>query len=188
MMHLKILDMIIEEKYLKMEHHQNYGQIHYNDLDDDTDRFTSSRESIVADDPKFNELLTVLKDGVISKVLNDWDIWRRKHRKEGDSENPSISKKERKAEELYNAVSEEYSIPGDSKTKKKVDAWVADLGNDARFNFASYAECFISENLVRRFIVDKKAALTTEADAEFKKWKQTTKNFSWKGQKPLKSI
>ena len=35
-----------------------YGQIHCDDLDDDLDRFTSSRESIVADDPKFGRLLS----------------------------------------------------------------------------------------------------------------------------------
>ncbi len=158
-----------------------YGQIHYNDLDDNTDRFTSSRESIVANDPKFNELLTVLKEEVISKVLNDWDIWRRKHRKEGDSENPSISKKERKAEELYNAVSEEYSIPENSETKKKVDARVTDLGDDARFNFASYAECFISENLVRRFIEVNKIPLSKEADGVFTTWQEKEKNNKNKG-------
>jgi|AntAceMinimDraft_16_1070373.scaffolds.fasta_scaffold05876_4 hypothetical protein len=158
-----------------------YGQIHCNDFDDEIDRFTSSRESIVADDPKFSQLLNVLKDKVISKVLSDWDIWRRKHRKEGDSENLSISKKERKAEELYNVVSEEYSIPKDSTTKKKVDAWVDDLGDDAKFNFASYAECFISENLVRRFIVDKDTPLTKEADTEFNKWQQKEEDNKNKG-------
>jgi len=158
-----------------------YGQIHYNDLDDEMDRFTSSRESIVADDPKFNKLLVVLKEEVMSRVLNDWDIWRRKHRKEGDSENLSISKKERKAEELYNAVSEEYSIPADKTTKKKVDTWVAELGDDARFIFASYAECFISENLVRRFIEDNKIALTKEAKEEFNKWKQREQDNKNKG-------
>jgi hypothetical protein len=147
-----------------------YGQIHYNDLDDEIDRFTSSRESIVADDTKFKRLLDVLKEKVINNVLNDWDQWRRKHRKEGDSENPSISKKERKAEELYNAVSEEYSLPEDKTTKKKVDVWVAELGDDARFNFASYAECFISENLIRRFIQDKKIQLSQEANTEIDKW------------------
>ena len=36
-----------------------YGQIHYNDLDDETDRFTSSREGVVSDDPKYKELLSV---------------------------------------------------------------------------------------------------------------------------------
>lgn len=34
-----------------------YGQIHYNDLDDENDRFTSSREGVVSDDPKFLNLL-----------------------------------------------------------------------------------------------------------------------------------
>lgn len=149
-----------------------YGQIHCDDLDDDIDRFTSSRESVVADDPKFKKLLHLLKDKVISKVLNDWDAWRRKHRKEGDSENPSISKKERKAEELYNAVSEEYSMPEDKASKEKVDAWVSDLGDDARFNFTSYAECFISENLIRIFVEDKTIPLSKEAKEEIKKWKQ----------------
>ncbi len=147
-----------------------YGQIHCNDLDDEVDRFTSSRESIVADDPKFTQLLNILKEKVINQVMTDWDAWRRKHRKEGDAENPSISKKERKAEELYNVISEEYSIPQDSATYKKVNAWVNDLGNDARFNFASYAECFISENLVRRYIVDKKIELSQEAQNEFTTW------------------
>jgi hypothetical protein len=32
-----------------------YGQVHFNDLDDDEDRFTTSRESIVADDPKYKK-------------------------------------------------------------------------------------------------------------------------------------
>ena len=34
-----------------------YGQIHFNELDDSEDRFTSSREGIVADDPKYQEFL-----------------------------------------------------------------------------------------------------------------------------------
>jgi Histidine kinase-, DNA gyrase B-, and HSP90-like ATPase len=149
-----------------------YGQIHCDNLDDDIDRFTSSRESIVADDPMFNELIDLLRDKVLKKVLNNWDDWRRKHRKEGDSENLIISKKDRKAEELYNAVSDEYSMPEDKESKEKIDSWVADLGEDARFNFTSYAECFISENLVRRFIEDERIPLSKEANDEIKKWKK----------------
>jgi hypothetical protein len=158
-----------------------YGQIHYNDLDDEMDRFTSSRESMVADDPKFKKLLDVLKEKIINRVLNDWDAWRRNHRKDGDSENSSISKKERKAEELYNAVSEEFSIPEDKTTKKKVDTWVADLSNDATFNFTSYAECFISENLVRKIIENKKIPLSKEAEKEFTTWQEKEKNNKNKG-------
>lgn len=146
-----------------------YGQVHFNDLDDVVDRFTSSRESIVADDPKYKELLDSLKDKIISKILSDWDAWRRKHRKDGDSENTSISTKERKAEELYNAVSEEYILPKDSENRKKVGGWVNDLGGDAKYNFASYAECFISENLIRKYIQEKKVPLSKEAKEEISK-------------------
>ena len=37
--------------------------------------------------------------------------------------------------------------------------WVSELSSDATFNFESYAECFISENLVRKYIKEKRIAL-----------------------------
>jgi len=148
-----------------------YGQIHCDFLEDDIDRFTSNRESIVADDPKFREIITLLRDEVLNKVLNDWDVWRRKHRKDGDSENKTITKKERKAEELYNTVAAEYSFPDEKDSNLKLEKWVANLSEDAVFNFASYAECFISENLIRTFIEDQRISLSNEAKKEITKWK-----------------
>jgi len=158
-----------------------YGQVHFDDLDDDEDRFTTSRESIVADDPKYKEFLDTLRKEVISKILSDWDIWRRKHKYDGDPENASISKKERKAEELYNAVSEEYILPKDSENRKKVNGWVDDLGADAKYNFASYAECFISENLIRKYIQEKKVPLTKEAKEEISRWQKRETDSKDKG-------
>lgn len=158
-----------------------YGQVHFNDLDDDLDRFTSSREGIVADDPKFRHFLGILKDKVINIILNDWDSWRRKHRKDGDSDNTSIPKKERKAEELYNAVSDEYSLPDDKPNKKKIETWIADLSDDAKYNFSSYAECFISENLIRRYIQENKTPLSDEANSEVYKWQQRERDSKNKG-------
>jgi hypothetical protein len=152
-----------------------YGQIHYDGLDDKVDRFTSSRESIVADDPKYKKFLDSLRDKIMSKVLSDWDVWRRKHRENGDAENTSISPKERKAEELYNAVSDEYVLPADSKHKKRVEEWVGDLGGDAAYNFASYAECFISENLVRKYIQAKSISLSSEAKRDIDEMKKREK-------------
>lgn len=149
-----------------------YGQIHCDGLDDKVDRFTSSRESIVADDPKFAEVINALRTRVLNEVLDDWDKWRRKHRKQGDSENMSITKKERKSEELYNVVAEEYTIPRDKKAAAAIDTWVCDLAEDARFNFGSYAECFISENLVRRFVTETKVPLSKEAKAAIAKYQQ----------------
>jgi hypothetical protein len=158
-----------------------YGQIHCDGLDDDVDRFTSSRESIVADDLEFGKLVELLKTQILNEVLNDWDKWRRKHRKEGDVENPSISKKERKAEELYNVVAEEYVVQGDDKAAKRIDSWVSDLGEDAKFNFGSYAECFISENLVRRFIGEAGIPLSDKAKARISELQRNERDSKKRG-------
>lgn len=154
-----------------------YGQIHFDTLDDEDDRFTTSREGVVADDPKFKEFLEIVRGKIISTVLEDWDEWRRKHRKSGDPDNPTITPKERKAEELYNVVSEEYALPKESKNRKKVDDWVDALHADACFNFTSYADCFISENLVRRYIEEKSISLPTDVQTAVTNFKaQETRN------------
>lgn len=142
-----------------------YGQIHFDALDDSEDRFTSSRESVVENDPLFNELLESLRDKVMKVVLTDWDTWRIKHRHDGDSENPRISKKARKSGELFNAVAKDYSVPKVDRTSEsaKVASWVRSLADDATFNFESYAECFVAENLIRMYIQDKSIPLSDEA-------------------------
>lgn len=155
-----------------------YGQIHYDELDSTVDRFTSSREGVVANDPKFIELLENLKI-LLTRILEDWDEWRIKIKKDGDSENKRINRKERKSRELYNVISEEYSPPEGSANKSKIDKWVDELSNDAQFNFSSYGECFISENLIRKYIEDKKIPLSPNAQEEISKWKSkesTNKN------------
>lgn len=149
-----------------------YGQIHFNDLDDEKDRFATGREGIVADDPKYKEFLNRLRK-IISEILVDWDVWRRKHRTDGDPENETISKKQRASIGLYNAVSKDYDIPGDSENKKVVDGWVDELGGDAAFNIESYAECFISENLVRKYIKETSIPLSLEAKKTSDVWKKT---------------
>lgn len=148
-----------------------YGQIHFNELDDEKDRFATSREGIVANDSKYEKFLNSMRK-IISEILEDWDDWRIKHRQDGDSENKKRSRKERASLGLYNAVSEEYEIPEDSKNRKKVDGWVNDLSDDAKYNFESYAECFISENLIRKYIQEKKIPLTPEAKKEANQWKR----------------
>lgn len=147
-----------------------YGQIHFNGLDDKSDRFTSSREGIVADDPKYQAFLGKLRKTLLM-IVEDWDVWRRKHREDGDPENENISKSERASIGLYNAVAKGYEPPKGSKVAAKVDDWVNELSSDAAFNFESYAECFISENLVREYIKEKRIPLSNEAKAEAVKWK-----------------
>ncbi|MDP2208176.1 MAG: ATP-binding protein [Bacteroidota bacterium] len=150
-----------------------YGQIHFDELDDNTkDRFTSNREGVIADDSKYQGFLKILSDEVLNIIIDDWDKWRRKHRKPGDADNPSISLKDRKSEELFDVVSEEYSPPRGSANKTKVDGWVNGLTDDAKYNFGSYAECFISENLIRKYIEEKKIPLSKEAKEARDKWKK----------------
>lgn len=157
-----------------------YGQIHFNGLDDQKDRFATSREGVVADDSKYSKFLEDLRK-TISKILADWDVWRINHREDGDPENQRMTRVERKSRDLYSAVSEEYDLPKSAKNKKRTDIWVNELGDDARYNFASYAECFISENLIRKYIQEKCIKLSTEAKVEVDKMKENEKRSKGKG-------
>ena len=148
-----------------------YGQIHFDDLDDENDRFTSSREGVVPDDAKFKDLLNQL-EAVLKTIINDWDIWRAEINQDGDSENPRITRKQRKSKELFNVVVEDFKPSKDNSTsRKKVDGWIKAISEDAEFNFASYGECFVSENLLRRYIVDKKIAIPRALQNKIDNWK-----------------
>ncbi len=149
-----------------------YGQIHFDEFDDGDDPFTSNREGVSTDNHSYQLLLTELKTKILPLVMKQWDDWRRKNREDGDPEDARIPKAQRKSEELYNAVSEEYGQPKDSPNKRKVADWINALGEDARFNFASYAECFISENLIRNFITEKDMALSQEAQRQIEDYKK----------------
>lgn len=148
-----------------------YGQIHLDALDDEVDRFTTSREGLVADDPKYEEFLKTVQEKIMPVVLKDWDIWRRKHKEDGDIDDETVPPKERKAEELFNVVSQDFTLPAESPNRAKVEAWVEELGKDAAFNFASYADCFISENLVRKFIDAERVLLSEQAQRDIKQFR-----------------
>lgn len=150
-----------------------YGQIHFDDLDEEAkDRFTSSREGIIADDDKFQELLSNLKNAILPKIIEDWDVWRVEIGREGDDENPRLTPRARKSRALFNVVSDDYSLPKKSENKNKVDHWVSALAGDAEFNFSSYAECFISENLIRKYILEMNIPLSSEAQKAIEDFKQ----------------
>lgn len=148
-----------------------YGQIHFNSLDDSVDRFTSSREGVVADDPKFRKFLEQFKK-VLAAITEDWDAWRIKHRQEGDPDNPRVPKSRRAALNLYEAVAGPFVPEKGTKKFDEVDRWVGELNTDAAFNFESYAECFVSENLVRRFIAVRKIPLSAEAKSRASEYRR----------------
>lgn len=151
-----------------------YGQIHFDELDDENDRFTSSREGVVPDDPKFNSFLKEL-EGLLKIVINDWDIWRSEINQDGDSENPRLTKKQRKSQEFFNVVVEDFKPSKDNKdSRKKVDSWLNELRDDAEFNFASYGECFLSENLLRKYIQEKGIPFPDDWEKRLGDWKKRT--------------
>lgn len=163
----------IAESYL-------YGQIHCDFLDDEIDRFTSSREGIVSDDDLFQKILTELKS-IIAIIIDDWDKWRIDLRQDGDSENPRISKKERKSRELFSTIANDFVPPKESSNHDKVGDWINKLANDAQFNFSSYGECFLSENLLRKFITEEKIELSDRAKSnitEYKSREERNKNIA----------
>jgi hypothetical protein len=122
-----------------------YGQIHFNDLDaDGKDRFISSREGVLADDPLYKNFLKELKKTVLS-IMDQWDDLRDERGKDGNLEKAS---KFKKAKSLYREIKKEY----EGGVGDDGDDYLVELTDDAAFNSTSYIECFISENLLRRYI------------------------------------
>ena len=133
-----------------VQHVKNYlyGQIHFNDLDDDEDRFTSGREAIIADDPKYKNFLKQLKEKVL-EIVKNWDALRTDLGFDGYSEDERFSAKvQRKAGEIFNLFFMELFS---SKYSKKV---IKGLRQEAQYNLISYIQCFVSENFLRKHIRD----------------------------------
>lgn len=172
-----------------------YGQIHFDEMDrKGVDPFTSSREGIVEGDKNFAELLKYLKEKALPKIFDAWDDLRLKRGEEGDEENPRKSKKQRKARDLYAIASDEYSPDSSSSRKDVVDHWLDELRDDAEFNIESYVDCFLSENLARRYIAERKLPLSTRTKSEANDWrnneskKKTRANLSYGIRKNNKNI
>jgi len=150
-----------------------YGQIHFDELDDDKDRFTTNREGIKPDDDKYIGFLETLEKEILSKLSEQWDGFRDNHRHSGD---PEINTKERKAKDLFNVMSKDYTHFASPDNKQLIDKWVNDLSADAQYNFTSYAECFISENLIRKYIEEKNIPLSGAASEQLNARKENERD------------
>jgi hypothetical protein len=150
-----------------------YGQIHFDSMDQiGVDPFTSSREGVVEDDENFQALLEYLKKEALPPIMDEWDELRLARGDTGDDENTKRkSKKDRKARDLYAAAKEEYEPEPDDPNKDQVDTWLSELRPDAEFNLSAYADCFLSENLVRKYIASQGIEPGTGAKGRAKQWK-----------------
>jgi hypothetical protein len=163
-----------------------YGQIHFDIMDrEGTDPFTSSREGVVEDDIQFQALMDYLKRDLLPQIIDEWDGLRLDRNLEGDDENNRKTKKERKARDLVNAAKDDYKLEDAAPNKDKVDTWLDALQDDAQYNLQSYVDCFLSENLIRRYLFEKSIPLTSVAATAAAKWKTTEAdnlgkaNISW---------
>jgi hypothetical protein len=157
----------IAESYL-------YGQIHFDEMDGDGDTpFTSSREGIVESNPLYIALCDYMRKEFLPHVIDEWDKFRLDLGKQGDEENTRRSKKERGASNLVAAAEEEYAT-ADAKqeVQDQVEQWLVGLRPDAEFNVSAYVDCFLSENLVRKFIVETGKELTAPAQKDADEWKK----------------
>lgn len=167
-----------------------YGQIHYNILDSDKDIFTSSREGVVASDTRFQELIKEV-ERIFRIIMDDWDKIRVENKQKGDPDGPALSKKDRPAREMIQAILEDDFGFSNKKQKKKnsktdniksnrdlVQEWI-DLDEvEAAYNAKSYATCFVAENLLRDYI--KHLGLEDKVDIKniekYKKKEEISKN------------
>lgn len=150
-----------------------YGQLHFDTLDrEGVDPFTSSREGIVEDDAQFKALMKFLDDDLVPMIIDQWDRFRLERGLEGDDENPRKTKKQRKARDLYNLSAEDYAIEDSDTGKDAVAEWIGELRGDAEFNLQAYVDCFLSENLARKYISYRGQKLTTPIENVAKQWRE----------------
>ena len=109
---------------------------------------------------------------MVLKIIDQWDKLREKYQDDGDPDNPRKTTKQRKAGELANAVFKEFLPPEDSEQHEKIEEWSKELHQDASFNFESYADSFVSENLTRNYIREKNISLDDDAIREVRIWKE----------------
>ena len=151
-----------------------YGQIHYDALDDDEDRFNSSRESVKADDELFNAMLEHIKGILLGKngIYDQWDALRLKNKKEGDDDNKRRSKRERASAKLFNETINDFGDTSNATVKAEIDKWSDELAADAQYNIDAYADCFVSENIVRKFVKQMDSPDIASHQGEIDKWRR----------------
>jgi hypothetical protein len=131
-----------------------YGEIHVDGFEDEeNDRFTSSREGIIKDDPLYQKFLEELKK-IQFIVLKEWNALRIKYRHEADintDKRPGYEvrmneSRNRRAKDFENKLGENIK---DKKTKKTLKDMVRDLSYK---NTLIYQDLFILENIFREYI------------------------------------
>jgi hypothetical protein len=141
----------ITEEYL-------YGEIHVDGFEDEEiDRFTSSREGIIKDDPLYQIFLRELRK-IQNVILADWTPWRGEFKDEGDIEAGLMPKYERRLQDSKNWREKDFENKIDENiSDKSIKKTLKDkLRNLSYKNTQVYQDLFILENILREYIKIKK--------------------------------
>ncbi len=131
-----------------------YGEVHVDGFDDGKeDRFTSSREGIIKDDPLYQEFLAELKK-IQAVIIQDWTPWRNQLKLEGDIEQDNRPGYEVRMQDSQNRREQDF--------KEKLDANIQDknlkkslqtkLRNFSYKNTLIYQDLYILENIFREYL------------------------------------
>lgn len=131
-----------------------YGEVHVDGFDGGKDdRFTSSREGIIKDDPLYQEFLTELKK-IQTVIIQDWTPWRNQLKLEGDIEQDGRPGYEVRMEDSKNRREKDFKDKidksiGDKDTKKQLQEKLKELSYK---NTLVYQDLYILENIFREYI------------------------------------
>ncbi|MFA7315604.1 MAG: ATP-binding protein [Candidatus Paceibacterota bacterium] len=140
----------VTEEYL-------YGEIHVDGFEDDqNDRFTSSREGIIKDDPLYQEFLKKLEK-ILAVIIQDWTPWRRAIKEDVDIEQDKRPGYEVRMEESRNKREKDFRDKinenvGDKKIKKSLQD---KLKHFSYKNTLVYQDLYILENIFREYLKNK---------------------------------
>lgn len=175
----------ITESYL-------YGQIHFDLLDQpgNEDVFTSSREWIIESNQLYQLLLNELKKILKQHILLERDQRRLELNLDWDEEESRVPKRERKSRSLFNEIASEYKTPSNNNSIEPsaqipLEDRISQLSIEAGFNVPSYIECFLSENLLRKYIRDHKSVISDESIEKSKLWKSKEEENKNRGNIPI---
>lgn len=135
-----------------------YGEIHVDGFEDKKiDRFTSSREGIIKDDPLYQEFIKKLKI-IIATIIKDWTPWRREIKEDWDVSQGNTPKYVARLEQSKNAREKDFEekIDGNIDDKDIKKSLKEKLRNLSHKNTLVYQDLFILENIFREYIKIKK--------------------------------
>ncbi|MBL1430662.1 MAG: ATP-binding protein [Robiginitomaculum sp.] len=142
-----------------------YGEVHVDGFEDEEiDRFTSSREGVIKDDPLYQAFLEKLRE-IQKIVIQDWTPWRVEIREEGDINHDNRpgyvvrmeESKNRREKDFKDKIDEDIKDPQLKKSLKKK------LKSLSHNNTIVYQDLFILENIFREYI---KLKNISESDLE----------------------